>query len=220
MKAMFLCKQARPNIEPGICFLSSHMSKPDESDWQKLTKILEYLKGTEDNVLTLETDDKNILYWYIDTAFAVHYDVGSHSGLIFTIRKGAMISSSRKQKTNSRSSTEAELNATDEMLSKMIRVKKFIEKQGFKVKLNILFQDNTSTIKLCKNGKLSSGKRTRHFDIKLFYITDLINRNELEVRYCATDKMIGDYMPKLLVGAKFDKFRDLVMNLSNKHHIG
>ena len=86
-------------------------------------------------MLTLEADDKNILYWYIDTAFAVHYDMKSHSGLIFTIGKGAMISSSRKQKTNSRSSTEAELNATDEMLSKMIRVKKFIEKTRIQSKV-------------------------------------------------------------------------------------
>ena len=35
MKAMFLCKQARPDIEPGICFLSSRTSNPDESDWQE-----------------------------------------------------------------------------------------------------------------------------------------------------------------------------------------
>jgi len=220
MKAMFLCKRARQDIEPGICFLSSRTSKPNESDWQKLTKILEFLKGTKDDVLTLEADDWNVLYWFIDAAFAVHHDMKSHSGLVFTMGKGAIISSSRKQKTNSRSSTEAELNAADNMLSKIIRVKRFVEKQGFEVKVNALFQHNTSTMKLQKNGKLSSGKRTRHFDIKLFYITDLINRDELVVKYCPTDEMIGDYMSKPLVGAKFDKFRDMIMNLSNKHNIG
>jgi hypothetical protein len=41
------------------------------------------------------------------------------------------------------------------------------------VKLNIIYQDNTSTMKLERNGKESSGKRTRHFDIKYFYVTDL-----------------------------------------------
>ena len=162
----------------------------------------------------------NILYWFIDAAFAVHGDMKSHSGLMFTMGKGAILSSSKKQKTNSRSSTEAELNATDEMLSKIMRIKRFVAGQGFKVKLNIIFQDNTSTMKLQKNGKLSSGKRTRHFDIKLFYITDLINRDEVEVRYCPTDDMIADYMSKPVVGAKFEKFRDLIMNLSNKHPIG
>ena len=86
------------------------------------------------------------------------------------------------------------------------------------MKLNIIYQDNTSTMKLQKNGKLSSGKRTRHFDVKLFYITDLIDRDEVEVRYCPTDEMIADYMSKPLVVAKFQRFRDLIMNLSNVYH--
>ena len=141
----------------------------------------------------------------------------SHSGLVFTLGKGAVISSSRKQKVNSRSLTEAEFNATDDMIARVINVKQFIEEQGFKVK-NMIYQDNTSTIKLQKNMKLSSGKRTRHFDIKLFYITDLISRGEVEVKYCPTDEMIGDYMSKPLVGAKFLNFRDLIMNLSNIYH--
>ena len=109
-------------------------------------------------------------------------------------------------------------NATDDMISKIIRVKKFLAEQGFKVKLNIIYQDNTSTMKLQNNGKLSSGKRTRHFDIKLFYIADLISRDEVEVRYCPTDEMIGNYMSKPLVGAKFKQFRDLIMNLSDIYH--
>ena len=145
----------------------------------------------------------------------------SHTGLVFTLGKGAIISGSTKQKTNSRSSTEAELNAADEKLSKIVHVKKFLECQGFKVKLNIIFQDNTSTMKLQKNGKISSGKRTRHFDIKLFYITDLISRDEVTVIYCPTNDMIADYMSKPVMGTKFKVFHDLIMNLTNKiHRIG
>ena len=104
------------------------------------------------------------------------------------------------------------------MIAKTIKVKKFLEEQGFKVKLNIIYQDNTSTMKLQKNSRLSSGKRTRHFDIKMFYITDLISRDEVEVRYCPTNDMIADYMSKPIVGAKFQKFRDLIMNLSGIYH--
>ena len=68
------------------------------------------------------------------------------------------------------------------------------------------------------NGKISSGKRTRHFDIKLFYITDLISRGEVTVKYCPTDDMIADYMTKPLMGTKFKVFRDLIMNFTNKAH--
>ena len=68
------------------------------------------------------------------------------------------------------------------------------------------------------NGKASSSKRTRHFNIKYFYVTDLIGRDEVTVIYCPTDDMIADYMTKALTGSKFHYFRDLVMNLSGKHH--
>jgi hypothetical protein len=44
------------------------------------------------------------------------------------------------------------------------------------------------------NGNASSGEHTRHFHIKFFYITDLINRNEIQIKYCPTEDMIADYM--------------------------
>ena len=87
--------------------------------------------------------------------------------------------------------------------------------------MNIIYQDNTSAMKLEMNGKTSSGKRTRHFDIKLFYVTDLVERDEVLVKYCPTDDMIADYMTKPLVGSKFKMFRDLIMNLSGiVHQVG
>ena len=67
-------------------------------------------------------------------------------------------------------------------------------------------------MKLETNGKASSGKRTRHFDIKFFYLTDLIKRGELQVKYCQTDEMDADYMTKPLVGSKFIKFRSRIMD--------
>jgi hypothetical protein len=65
------------------------------------------------------------------------------------------------------------------------------------------------------NGNASSGEHTRHFHIKFFYITDLINRNKIHIKYCPTEDMIADYMTKPLVGVKFEHFRKLIMNLSN-----
>jgi hypothetical protein len=101
---------------------------------------------------------------------------------------------------------------------KILWTKRFLEWQDFLVKLNIIYQDNTSTIKLEENGKESSGKRTRHFDIKYFYVTDLVGRTKVTIEYGSTDKMIADYNTKPVVGSKFVLFRDRTMNLSHKHH--
>jgi hypothetical protein len=126
---------------------------------------------------------------------------------------GAVQSVSTKQKVNTRSSTEAELVAADDVISKVMWTKLFMENQGFEVKANIIYRDNTSSMKLETNGTTSSGKRTRHFNIKYFYITDLIKRGEVTIEYCPTDDMIADYMTKPLTGYKFKLFRDKIMNL-------
>jgi hypothetical protein len=106
----------------------------------------------------------------------------------------------------------------DDKITKILWTKRFLEWQEFMVKLNIIYQDNTSTIKLEENGKESSGKRTWHFDIKYFYVTDLVGRNEVKIEYCSTDEMIADYNTKPVVGRKFALFCNRMMNLSAKHH--
>ena len=62
-----------------------------------------------------------------------------------------------------------------------------------------------------KNGKYSSGKRTRALNIRYFYITDQEKRGNVQIKYCPTDEMVGDYMSKGLQGIKFSKFRDIIM---------
>ena len=68
-------------------------------------------------------------------------------------------------------------------------------------------------MKLEQNGHASTSKRTRHFDIRYFYITDLIQRKECEIKYCPTKEMVADYHTKPLMGARFAKFRDKIMNV-------
>jgi hypothetical protein len=66
-----------------------------------------------------------------------------------------------------------------------------------------------------ENGKASSGKRTRHWNITYFYFTDLIQRGEAEIQYCPTDAMLGDYMSKHkpLIGTKFLHFCKMILGL-------
>ena len=212
-KALFLRKRARQDIQPAIAFLTTRVKQPTQSDWDKLKRTMGFLKKTQGDVLTPEMDDQTSIRWHLDAAFAVHPDLKSHSGAIMTLGKGCVQSVSTKQKVNVRSSTEAELVATDDILTKVLWTKKFLEAQDIKVLENVIYRDNTSTMKLEQNGKASSGKRTRHFDIKYFYITDLIERKEVTIEHCPTEEMTADYMTKPLTGSKFIKFRKRIMNL-------
>jgi hypothetical protein len=75
--------------------------------------------------------------------------------------------------------------------------------QGYNVQDNILFKDNKSSILLEKNGKASISKRTKQINIRYFFITDRVSKEEVSVVWCPTGDMIGDYVTKPLQAALF-----------------
>ena len=212
-KALFLCHRARPDIMPAISFLCTRVKESTEQDWNKLLRVMKFLEHTKTDVLTLSADGSNALHWYWDASFAVHQDYKSHTGGTFTMGKGAITSTSKKQKLNTRSSTEAELVAVDDGMSKMLWTRLFLEAQGLTIADNILYQDNQSAILLAKNGKASSSKRTRHFNIRYFFVTDQVEKGNLTIKFCPTDEMQADYQTKPNTGAKFAQQRSILMNL-------
>jgi hypothetical protein len=125
--------------------------------------------------------------------------------------RGFPIVSSTKQKLNTWTSTESEIVGADDFMPAICWTRYFMEAQGYTVKDNILFQDNKSAILQEKNGKALSGKRTKHINIRYFFITDRICKNEVSVVWCPTEDMIGDYATKPLQGAQFIRFRDMIM---------
>ena len=69
---------------------------------------------------------------------------------------------------------------------------------------NVIYQDNQSAIRLEKNGKQSSSKRTRHINIRYYFITDRIMKQEASMEFFPTFDMIGDYFTKALQGHGYE----------------
>ena len=171
-------------------------------------------------MLCLEVDESKTLTWYVDAAFAAHAEMRSHSGSIFTLGKGSIISGSSIQKRNVSTYRKSEINGADDTFSKIMWTKKLVDHQGWDTKCNVIVQDNTSTVKLLNNGRESSGKRMRHLDMRLFHVKDLIENDEVKVTHCPKERTIAYYntKPLVLVGGKFKMFRDVILNLSGIHH--
>ena len=71
--------------------------------------------------------------------------------------------------------------------------------QGYKVDTNIIYQDDKkSSIKLEKTKKRAA-ESWRVNSISNYYVTNMIQNGEIEVRYCSTEDMISDFMSKPLV---------------------
>ena len=159
---------------------------------------MNYLRDTIDDVLILEADNTQTIRWYVDAAFAVHKDMKSHTGAVMNIGSGAVISLSTKQKLNARSSTEAEQVAVDDVIAKILWTK-FIEWQGFEVKMNMLPRQHRHN-ETWSEWQDELWEKSRHFAIKLFYVTNLVEKKEVTIEYCPTDEMMADFFTKSLVG--------------------
>ena len=97
------------------------------------------------------------------------------------------------------------------MMPQMLWTLYFLETQGYKIDDNILYQDNKSSILLETNGRGSSGKRTRHIDVRCFFIADRVKSGEVRIEYCPSGIMIADYFTKPLQGVIFRELRDMIM---------
>lgn len=77
-------------------------------------------------VLTLEADRLDVVKWWVDSSFAVHKDMRSHTGGAMSLGKGAVYATSTWQKLNTRSSTEAELVGANDVLPQVLWTRYFL----------------------------------------------------------------------------------------------
>ena len=100
--------------------------------------------------LKLKAEKTSCLKFYADAESAVHLYFKLHTGATLTMGKVSITSVSQKQKLDTKINTKAELVGADDASSLMLWTTCFLEAQGYKVKQNILYQDNKSTIPLQK----------------------------------------------------------------------
>jgi Reverse transcriptase (RNA-dependent DNA polymerase) len=182
-KLLYLSKRSRPDIQLAVAFLTTRVSNSTEEDWLKLHRVLLYLKGTLDLHLILGADSLVKMETWVDAAYAVHGDMRSHTGGVVSFGRGSVISKSIKQKLNTKSSTEAEVVGASDFFPTMIWARMFLESQGYQLVENILHQDNQSAILLERNGKGSSSQKTRHIDIRFFFLKDRMTLERLQIRH-------------------------------------
>jgi hypothetical protein len=214
-KLLFVSTRARPDIHLAISYLTSRCSKADYNDWKKLRRLMTYIKNTINLSLTLGAHDLNITKWWIDAAYGVRDGYKSQTGGTMSMGQGCLMPKAVKQKINTKSSTEAELVGVSDLLPYMIWTSYFLQAQGYDIDTATLYQDNKSAILLEKNGRKSSGKNTKHVNIRYFFIKDRVDAGEINIEHCPTALMIADYFTKPLQGNLFRFFRDQILGLTS-----
>jgi hypothetical protein len=180
--------------------------------------------GVNDNKPAGLDNGSGVLTWSVDASFAIHNDMRSHIGAVLLLGQGALMSMLSKQKINTKSSTEAELVGVDDAMNFVVWIQLFMGEQLKTVSndsalskfmhQSVIIQDNTSTIQLEKNGKQSSTKRTRHINIRYFYVRSKVKNGDVRIVYCPTKEMVSDYLTKPLQGSVFRTHRNSIMGVS------
>jgi hypothetical protein len=214
-KLLYVALRARMDILLAVGFLCTRVAKSSVEDERKLRRLLEYIKGSMDKEYTLGADDLGRMRSWVDASYAVHPDMRSHTGGIISFGRGGLVCKSSKQKLNTKSSTEAEVVGASDYLPHTLWVKMFMEAQGHGMKESVLEQDNESAIKMEKNGKASAGPRSRHIDIRYFWIKDRVKAASIIIQHCPTAEMLGDFFTKPLQGSLFKKFRSAILGESH-----
>ena len=79
MQGLFLSKHGHLDIAHAITLVQ----KPNHTDGTRLCQMLQCLKQTVKDKLTLRADGSGCLKWHCDAAFALHDDFRSHTGSTF-----------------------------------------------------------------------------------------------------------------------------------------
>jgi len=212
MSAMFAAKRTRPEILPPVCILASRVQNPDEEDMKSLLRVYEYLNGTLHLGLRFKPERIELYYW-IDASYDLHADSRGHTGIVATIGKNnaPIYVRSQKQKLNTRSSTEAELVATDEGVLHLLWLILVFDFLGYPQRPVTVFQDNLSTMRVCQTGQSKSGK-LKHMVVRYNFIHGKQEENVITFQYIKSANMLADIMSKPVDNATFTRLKRRLLN--------
>jgi hypothetical protein len=126
----------------------------------------------------------------------------SPGGHLIFINGGAFSSRAGLQKTTADSSAKAEVIEVYECTREVMRIRKIFEALGIPLAApTIIHEDNSSAISILQ--LTSNSTRARHFEVKYFWVTEQLAKDQIILVKCDTLRMLADACTKALGPARF-----------------
>jgi len=201
-KLLYLAKRTRVECLCAVSHLASRVNKPTEDDQKKLDRVLNYLAHTRERKVKLKWGGSVAMEAYIDASFGGHVDCKSRSGIMLMMSGVCVGAWSMKQKLNTKSSTEAEIVGLSDGLSHVIWARELLLSQGHELPPTKIHQDNQGVLSIMSGGR-SPKHRTKHLDIRHFFVRDRVATGDVTLVYCPTREMVADMLTKAVNGELF-----------------
>ncbi|CAI7758012.1 unnamed protein product, partial [Closterium sp. NIES-54] len=196
---MYAMMCTRPDLAYPVSVLSRYVAPGRFTDlhWKAAKRVLRYLQGTKSHVLTLGGLSPPRLEGYTDSSWADdQIDRRSSQGYCFTLGSGIVSWRSTRSSAVSLSSCEAELYAGTMAAQEARWLTFLLQELGFPQSAPTLWCDNQSTIHISQDPVYHT--RTKHIELRHFFIRDLVQQEQLKVEYVASDCNLADLFTKPL----------------------
>jgi hypothetical protein len=170
---MYLMISTRPDIAAAVQFVSRFGTNPGPQHWEAVKHIFKYVHKTKHLQLTFKKQGVINLQGFSDSDWESCQDTRrSTSGYIFKLGGAAISWCSRRQKTVSLSSCEAEYVAACEATREAVWETAFLEELGYQgVSPTIIYMDSQSAMQLISNPVFHD--KTKHIQGKMHFVREM-----------------------------------------------
>jgi hypothetical protein len=194
-KIMFYMTKIAPDCANATRELSQFMARPTQEHWKALERLVGYLKEKKSHHLILRKPRELRVIGSADSNYATNPDDRkSISGSIHTV--GGMLTSwsSRKQKSVTLSSTEAECAAATEHIKETKFQQMLLHEIATNIYPSVVYEDNQGCIYLVKNQQV--GARTKHMGVRLHWIREEVAAGRVILIFVRSEEQISDMLTK------------------------
>jgi len=195
---MYVMVCSRPDLCHALSVLTRFMAegKHTEAHWKAAQRVVKYLKGTKDWVLSLGSEHTS-LQGHCDSSWGDDLST-RHStlGYCFSLGSGVISWRSKKSGSVAHSTTEAEYYAQAEAVKEACWLRMFLEEVWDKPNTTVIHCDNSSAVKLAHNPINHS--RTKHIDITHHFIREKIEQGVVELMLVPSKANVADILTKPL----------------------
>eukprot|EP00253_Pinus_taeda_P019211 PITA_19211 len=199
---------SRPDLSYAVGAVSRYMQEPHELHWNAAKRILRYVQGTITYGIHYAATCSLNLIGFTDSDWAGDtIDRKSTSGYVLSLGSGPICWSSKKQTAIALSSAEAEYRGVVNATIQEIWLQHFLSELGISVHYpTVIWCDNQSTLKFCRDPV--QRQRTKHIEIHMHFIRELIHDGIIDLQYCPSSEQIADIFTKTFIEQKFRFLRD------------
>ena len=179
-----------------------------------MKRILRYLAGTINFGLLLKRQSSSSIIGFSDADWGADVDDRkSTTAYCIYIGSNLVSWSTHKQKSVSRSSTEAEYRAVAALLTEVIWTQSLLSELRIPFLTPKLYSDNLGAVLLSANPVMHS--KTKHFELDLHFVRDHICKGNITLLHLPARFQVADPLTKPVSGTVFLNVRDKLMVVPN-----